>query len=265
MNYLASPPLVVAYALAGTMDIDLTTDPLGTDADGRPVHLADLWPSDRRGGRGHPGVAHLRRCSASATRRSSTATSGGGRCRVAERRDLRLGHRLDLRAAPAVLRGHDGTSPAPVTDIDGARVLAMLGDSVTTDHISPAGSIGAVHAGRPATWPSTASSRADFNSYGARRGNHEVMMRGTFANVRLRNQLAPGTEGGVHPPPARRRGDHHLRGRRALRGRGGAAGGAGRQGVRHRARAATGRPRAPRCSGCGRSSPRATSASTAPT
>ena len=117
--------------------------------------------------------------------------------RRADRRPLRVGRRLDLRAPAAVLRGHAGRARADRRTSTGARVLAMLGDSVTTDHISPAGSIKKDEPGGRVPASSTASSSRDFNSYGARRGNHEVMMRGTFANIRLRNQLAPGTEGGV--------------------------------------------------------------------
>jgi aconitate hydratase len=199
MNYLASPPLVVAYALAGTMDIDLTTDPLGTDADGEPVTLADLWPTADE-------VTESVRTSLTSDmfrQRYGAVFDGDDRWQAVETAtgdtfNWNPGSTYVLR--PTFLEGLSMT-PAPVTDIVDARVLAKLGDSVTTDHISPAGSIS----------PSTPAGhyldehgveRADFNSYGARRGNHEVMVRGTFANVRLRNQLAPGTEGGftVHLP-----------------------------------------------------------------
>jgi len=194
MNYLASPPLVVAYALAGTMDIDLSTDPLGTDADGRPVRLAELWPSEQEV------AATIRSSLDSASFRARYAS-------VFEGDDLwrsvpvSAGETFAWDAdSTYVLQPpffeHMGLEPSPIEEIADARVLALLGDSVTTDHISPAGSI------RPSSpageyLSSHGVGREDFNSYGARRGNHEVMMRGTFANVRLRNRLAPGTEGGV--------------------------------------------------------------------
>src|SRR6202034_4195807 len=194
LNYLASPPLVVAYALAGTMDVDLTTDPIGTDRDGRDVFLADLWPSTEEIGetiRASLGSDMFRR-------RYASVFTGDAPWRdvsVAAGQTFSWDDSSTYVLRPPFLEGM-AREPAPVTDIEGARVLAVLGDSVTTDHISPAGSIG----------PTTPAAkylvehgveRAEFNSYGARRGNHEVMMRGTFANVRLRNQLAPGTEGGV--------------------------------------------------------------------
>ena len=194
LNYLASPPLVVAYALAGTIDIDLTTTPIGDDADGSPVLLSDLWPSMEQ---------------VSETIRASL-TSDMFRSRYSAVFDGdEYWHKVSTAAGETYAWQNDSTyvqnppffegmtmTPAPVTDIADARVLAMVGDSVTTDHISPAGSIGpTTPAGRYLTDHGVA--REDFNSYGARRGNHEVMMRGTFANVRLRNLLAPGTEGGV--------------------------------------------------------------------
>ncbi|HVB46320.1 MAG TPA: aconitate hydratase AcnA [Streptosporangiaceae bacterium] len=194
MNYLASPPLVVAYALAGTMDIDLTTEPIGTGSDGKPVYLSDIWPSPAE-------VAEVVHGSVAAdmfTRDYADVFAGDERWQE-----------LDVPAGDLFAWGADSTyvrrppyfdgmpaEPAPVRDIHGARVLAVLGDSVTTDHISPAGSIKADSpAGQYLT--SHGIERRDFNSYGSRRGNHEVMIRGTFANIRLRNQLAPGTEGGV--------------------------------------------------------------------
>jgi aconitate hydratase len=194
LNYLASPPLVVAYALAGTMDLDLTTEPLGVDAAGQPVLLADIWPSMEE---------------VSATIRDSL-TSDMFRTRYAAVFDgddywkqvpVAGGETYAWQDASTYVKnppffGDMTMTPAPVTDIVDARVLVMVGDSVTTDHISPAGSIGpATPAGRYLT--DHGVERQDFNSYGARRGNHEIMMRGTFANVRLRNHLAPGTEGGV--------------------------------------------------------------------
>ncbi|HEV3265541.1 MAG TPA: aconitate hydratase AcnA [Acidimicrobiales bacterium] len=194
MNYLASPPLVVAYALAGTMDIDLMHDSLGTDTDGNEVHLADLWPSSEE-------VTEAIRTSLTSEMfrdRYSSIFDGEERWQTMETatgNTFRWDGDSTYVLRPPFLE-HLAAQPTPVTDIQGARVLAVLGDSVTTDHISPAGSIG----------PSTPAGhylsehgveRKDFNSYGSRRGNHEVMMRGTFANVRLRNQLAPGTEGGI--------------------------------------------------------------------
>ena len=194
MNYLASPPLVVAYALAGTMDIDLTADPLGVGSDGQPVFLADLWPS----------AAEV----TEAIRTSVTSAMFRDRYRSVFEGDERWRQVHTATGAtfswdpdstyvlrPPFLEGL-APEPAPVEDITGARVLALLGDSVTTDHISPAGNI-APSSPAAAYLAEHGVARADFNSYGARRGNHEVMMRGTFANVRLRNQLAPGTEGGV--------------------------------------------------------------------
>ena len=194
MNYLASPPLVVAYALAGTMDIDLDSDSLGTDTDGQPVYLADLWPSDAE-------VTEAIRGSLTSDmfrQRYGAVFDGDERWQSVETATgatFAWNSESTYVLRPPFLEGLAPT-PAPVTDIAGARVLALLGDSVTTDHISPAGNIG----------PNTPAGhyladhgvqRSDFNSYGARRGNHEVMMRGTFANIRLRNQLAPGTEGGI--------------------------------------------------------------------
>ena len=193
MNYLASPPLVVAYALAGTMDTDLVSDPLGTDQTGSPVYLrrplADLATIQatidvhRRRLHVHQGLRQRLR------RRRPMA-----RPRRADRRDLRLGRRLDLPAAPAVPRRHDPRT-RPCGDIEAARVLVKLGDSVTTDHVSPAGAI-PVHTPAGQYLTGLGVERFQLNTYASRRGNHEVMMRGTFANVRLRNQLVPGVEGG---------------------------------------------------------------------
>ena len=194
MNYLASPPLVVAYALAGTMDIDLNSDPIGHDRDGSAVYLRDLWPSDAE----ITGVVESVLDRTMFVERYGSFLDGDERWRAlpAPTGDL---YEWDpestyIRRPPFLddVSGADVT----ITDISGARVLALLGDSVTTDHISPAGNI---RASTPAgQWLIEHGVEArDFNSYGARRGNHEVMVRGTFANVRLRNQLAPGTEGGV--------------------------------------------------------------------
>ena len=194
MNYLASPPLVVAYALAGSMDIDITTEPLGTGSDGEPVYLRDVWPS----------AAEIQQTIDSSVA-SEMYTRDYADVFTGDERWTSLptptgdtfawaGDSTYVRKPPYF----DGMrrEPSPVTDIAGARVLAKLGDSVTTDHISPAGAIKADSpAGRYLAEHGV--SRRDFNSYGSRRGNHEVMIRGTFANIRLRNQLVPGVEGGV--------------------------------------------------------------------
>ncbi len=193
-NYLASPPLVVAYALAGRVDFDPTAEPLTTAPDGSPVFLKDVWPSTRE-------VEETVR--ASLTSKSFEKTYGNVFAGDARWREL-AGKASDTYAweasstyvqSPPYFAGLDA-EPGAIADIRGARVLAVLGDSITTDHISPAGNIKATSpAGK--YLQSKGVAPADFNSYGARRGNHEIMMRGTFANVRLRNLLAPGTEGGV--------------------------------------------------------------------
>src|SRR6202162_636039 len=192
-NYLASPPLVVAYALAGRMDLDLTTEALGTDTAGKPVFLRDIWPTPQE---------------IESTVRASVTTS----MYLKQYGEVYEGdsHWKSMKVPEGDLYQWDPKStyiklppffenmpkaPPALADIHGAKVLAILGDSVTTDHISPAGSI-------PADSPAgkyliaNGVKAHEFNSYGARRGNHEVMVRGTFANIRLRNQLAPGTEGG---------------------------------------------------------------------
>jgi aconitate hydratase len=194
MNYLASPPLVVAYALAGTMDIDLAHEPLGTGSDGQPVYLADLWPSPQE-------VADVVQDAVAAemfTRGYADVFTGDDRWRALP---IPAGDTFAFQNGSTYVRRppyFDAMpgKPEPVSDIHGARVLAKLGDSVTTDHISPAG---AIKTESPAGeyLVEHGVERRDFNSYGSRRGNHEVMIRGTFANIRLRNQLAPGTEGGV--------------------------------------------------------------------
>jgi aconitate hydratase len=194
MNYLASPPLIVAYALAGTMDIDLTTEPLGTTLDGEPVLLEDLWPTPAEVD------AVVTRVLGRDQFTASYATLYDG-----DERWTALGVGSEARFSwpasstyvqhPPFLHGA-GRGVPDVADIVGARALVVLGDSVTTDHISPAGSI-------PPTGPAgrylleRGVERRDFNSFGARRGNHDVMVRGTFANVRLKNVLVPGVEGGV--------------------------------------------------------------------
>jgi aconitate hydratase len=198
-NYLASPPLVVAYAIAGRMDFDIVNEPLGNDKAGKPVYLRDIWPTPQE---------------VESTMRSSVTSEMFRK----EYADVFTGdaHWQALPIPEGDLYAWDGKStyikdppyfegmppkPGPLSDLRGLRALALLGDSITTDHISPAGSI-------PAESPAgkyliaNGIQPKDFNSYGARRGNHEVMMRGTFANIRLKNQLAPGTEGGwtIHQP-----------------------------------------------------------------
>jgi aconitate hydratase len=198
-NYLASPPLVVAYALAGTMTIDLTSEAIGKDPNGHDVYLREIWPTGAEIQAAMLGSVK----SEFFQQQYSNVFEGDERWRSlpvpAGDRFIWDERSTYIRKPPFVER--ISREPAPLTDIRNARVLAVLGDSVTTDHISPAGSI-------PADSPAGKYLIAqgvrprDFNSYGARRGNHEVMMRGTFANIRLRNQLAPGTEGGwtLHQP-----------------------------------------------------------------
>jgi aconitate hydratase len=194
MNYLASPPLVVAYALAGSMDVDITTEPLGQDTEGNDVFLRDIWPTSQE----IQLVVDSAVASEMFSRDYADVFTGDERW---QNLPTPTGNTFDWDPESTYVRKppyFDGMSaePSPVTDIAGARVLAKLGDSVTTDHISPASSI---KFDSPAgTYLSEHGvERRDFNSYGSRRGNHEVMIRGTFANIRLRNQLAPGTEGGV--------------------------------------------------------------------
>ena len=193
-NYLASPPLVVAYALAGTMDVDLANGVIGTGSDGAPVRLADIWPSPDE-------VASVvQKCVSSAMYRKVYGNVFHGD-EAWRGLPVPAGERFAWDEASTYIKRPPffenlSRQPAEPTDITGARVLAVLGDSVTTDHISPAGSIGR---NSPAAryLMEHGVEPQDFNSYGSRRGNHEVMMRGTFANIRLRNQLVPGTEGGV--------------------------------------------------------------------
>ena len=192
MNFLASPPLVVAYALAGSLDVNLFDDPLGTDNDGNPVYLRDIWPSQAE-------IHELMGTIDSEMFKSSYASVFAGDQNW-NSLDVPTGEIYEWDPVstyvkhPPYFEGMTLETEA-VADIRGARVLALLGDSVTTDHISPAGSIAA---DSPAAdyLREQGVKPSDFNSYGSRRGNHEVMMRGTFANIRLRNQLAPGTEGG---------------------------------------------------------------------
>ena len=193
MNYLASPPLVVAYALAGTMDFDFDEQALGVDASGEPVFLKDIWPTPAE-------IAQVMAESISAEtfkREYASVFAGDERWTSLP---TPTGETFAWDASSTYVRKPPyfegmARTPSPVADIAGARVLAMLGDSVTTDHISPAGSIKPDSpAGRYLT--DQGVERKDFNSYGSRRGNHEVMIRGTFANIRLRNLLVPGVEGG---------------------------------------------------------------------
>ncbi|MFD8544210.1 aconitate hydratase [Streptomyces sp. NPDC059649] len=193
MNYLASPPLVVAYALAGSMKVDITRDALGTDQDGNPVYLKDIWPTE----------SEVNDVVANAigedmfSKSYSDVFAGDAQWNALQ---VPTGNTFEWDPQSTYVRKppyFEGMTmeTTPVSDITGARVLAKLGDSVTTDHISPAG---AIKADTPAGQYLTEHGveRRDFNSYGSRRGNHEVMIRGTFANIRLRNQIAPGTEGG---------------------------------------------------------------------
>ncbi|MBJ7340034.1 aconitase family protein, partial [Mycolicibacterium sp.] len=193
MNYLASPPLVIAYALAGTMDFDFETEPLGQDTDGNDVFLKDIWPSSKE----------ISDVIASSIDRKMFTDSYADVFKGDERwRNLPTpeGKTFDWDPNSTYVRKppyFDGmpAEPEPVTDISGARVLALLGDSVTTDHISPAGNI---KAGTPAAQylEENGVAKLDYNSYGSRRGNHEVMIRGTFANIRLKNQLLDDVSGG---------------------------------------------------------------------
>ncbi|WP_018861407.1 MULTISPECIES: aconitate hydratase AcnA [unclassified Thioalkalivibrio] len=194
MNFLASPPLVVAYALAGRSTLDLYNDPIGEDTQGNPVFLKDVWPTTDEVNEAVQANVDAQ----SFTTAYGDLYTGEDRWRNLE---APTGDRFEWQDDSTYVRNPPyfegmGMTPKAVTDIDGARVLALLGDSVTTDHISPAGSIAKDSpAGR--YLEEQGVKPADFNSYGSRRGNHEVMMRGTFANVRLRNLLAPGTQGGV--------------------------------------------------------------------
>jgi aconitate hydratase len=190
-SYLASPPLVVAYAIAGNLDMDLTSEPLGHDSEGQPVMLADVWPTDEEL---HEAMQVI--------------TPDMFRQRYADAMNEPRWNSIPAEASPLYPWDEASTyirlptffsglsaQPAPIQAIEGAKVLLKLGDSITTDHISPAGSFPAD--GPAGRWLTERGVQpGDFNSFGSRRGNHEIMMRGTFANVRIRNQMAPGTEGG---------------------------------------------------------------------
>jgi len=194
MNFLASPPLVVAYALAGSLDLDLNNEPLGNGTDGRPVYLKDIWPGDREV---HDTIRHA--VDSAMFRKSYASVFAGDEhwngIRVPKGKIYAWDANSTYVKNPPYFDGMDMT-PKSVRDISDAYVLALLGDSVTTDHISPAGNIAKTS---PAAQylMSLGVKPVDFNSYGSRRGNHEVMMRGTFANIRLRNLLLPRTEGGL--------------------------------------------------------------------
>ena len=259
-NYLASPPLCVAYALAGRMDIDLTTEPLGEGSDGEPVHLAT---SGRAREEVKETVADAVRADMF-TKNYADVFSGDERWNGL---DVPEGDRYAWPDStyvrrPSFFEGMEA-EPQPIEPIESARVLAVLGDSVTTDHISPAG---AIKKQSPAgEWLiENGVEPRDFNSYGSRRGNHEVMIRGTFANVRLRNELVE-REGGFTRHFPERRGDDDLRGGDGVRRRGRSARRARRQGVRLGLIARLGREGDASCSASVPSSPRASSGSTART
>jgi len=193
-NYLASPPLVVAYALAGSMNIDLTTEPLGNGSDGKPVFLKDIWPSNEE-------ITQTVQKNLTAkmfkTRYADVfkGPEAWQQIETVKDKTYKWVEGSTYIAHPPFFENMP-KDPAPVTDIKGAKLLAILGDSITTDHISPAGSI--KKDGPAGQYLLSYQVRpADFNSYGSRRGNHEVMMRGTFANTRIKNEMVPGVEGGV--------------------------------------------------------------------
>ncbi len=193
-NYLASPPLVVAYALAGTVDIDLVNDPLGTDHDGQPVYLSDIWPSQQE-----VNEAVTRVITPEMFRKQYGNVYDGNptwNAIEAGSDDVYTWNKYSTYVQEPPFFTEFEMQPAVLRPIAGARVLALLGDSITTDHISPAGDI-ALNSPAGRYLEDHDVAKPDFNSYGARRGNHEVMMRGTFANIRLRNQMVPGSEGGV--------------------------------------------------------------------
>ena len=198
-NYLASPPLVVAYALAGSMRVDLATDPIGHDPDGKPVFLREIWPSNAEIARVVEGnvTREMFRARYSDVFKGPPEWQG---IAVEGGETYRWNDASTYVRNPPYFEGITPT-PAPIADIAGAKLLALLGDSITTDHISPAGSIKKTSPAGQYLLERQVRPE-EFNSYGARRGNHEVMMRGTFANIRLRNEMVPGVEGGVtrHQP-----------------------------------------------------------------
>ena len=246
MNFLASPPLVVAYALAGHLDVDITTEPLGTgkrrQAGVPEGHLAER----RGGGRRRWQARSTRRCSRKGYADVFAGDERWQRHQDAGRQDLRLGCQVHLRQESALLRRHDHDAGRGRPISKARACWRVLGDSVTTDHISPAGNIAKTS---PAAQVPDGAGRAagGLQSYGARRGNHEVMMRGTFANIRLRNLLLPGTEGGVtlHIPSGEQMSifDAAMR----YKSDGTPLDHPRRQGIRHRLARATGPPRARCC------------------
>ena len=190
-SYLASPPLVVAYAIAGTLDLDLTTEPIGYDKEGQPVMLKDVWPSDEQLNEAlskiSPEMFRERYSTVMQEPRWDSIPSEPSPLYPWQEDSTYI--RL-----PSFFQGLSKEAE-PIKPIHGAKVLLKLGDSITTDHISPAGAFPAD--GPAGKWLTERGvKQGDFNSFGSRRGNHEIMMRGTFANVRVRNQMAPGTEGG---------------------------------------------------------------------
>jgi aconitate hydratase len=193
-NWLASPPLVVAYAIAGSLTIDITKEPLGTGSDGKPVYLRDIWPTNQE-----VQDAVKSAVTPEMFRTQYADVFSGDAAWQSIKTAKGLTYTWDANSTyvknPPYFVGM-AKEPGKVTDVKGARLLAILGDSITTDHISPAGSIKKASPGG-AYLIERGVNQADFNSYGSRRGNHEIMMRGTFANVRLKNEMAPGTEGGV--------------------------------------------------------------------
>ena len=265
-NYLASPPLVVAYALAGSMQVDLAKEPIGHDKRGQPVYLADIWPTS---GEVQDLVDNTITAKMFKTKYSSVFDGDANWKKV--RAPTGPAYAWDMGSTyvqhPPYFEGMTMT-PEPIEDIVDARILGLFLDSITTDHISPAGSIRQnspagqyllEHQVRP----------ADFNQYGTRRGNHEVMMRGTFANIRIKNQMVKdeqrrGRRRRLHHPLSLRGTDGDLRRGDAISKRESSAHRVRGPRIRHRAPRATGRPRAPSCSACARSSRRASSASIAP-
>jgi aconitate hydratase len=197
-NYLASPPLVVAYALAGDMNIDLTTEPLGTGKDGRPVYLKDIWPTNKE----IADLVHATVTRAAFQKKYADVFKGDAKWQAVEVTDSETYDWPPTSTYiqnPPYFQGMSKT-PGVIKNVTGARILALLGDMITTDHISPAGSFKAsTPAGKYLTERQVPVS--EFNSYGARRGNHEVMMRGTFANIRIKNEMLDGVEGGYSKGP----------------------------------------------------------------
>ena len=230
-NYLASPPLVVAYSLLGKMTEDITTAPLGTGKDGKPVYLRDIWPSNKE-------IADIVRGDVSRdqfARRYAEVFKGPKQwqaVQVEPSETYRWTDGSTYVKNPPYFEGIT-MEPPPVSDVTGARVLAVLGDSITTDHISPAGSIRKTSPAGDYLLERQVQQK-DFNSYGSRRGNHEIMMRGTFANIRIRNEMVPGVEGGYtkHMPSGEQMPiyDAAMRYKKDRR----PAGGVRRQGIRHR-------------------------------